>query len=265
MGIGVRPPAVAGFFYPGGAGQLRRLVEGFLASAPPDVEGSPPKAVIAPHAGYSYSGPVAASAYAQVARCAARVRRVVLLGPAHRRPVHGLALPGASALATPLGSVPVDEEGCRMAEAVDPVFVQPKAHEGEHCLEVHLPFLQVVLKDFAVVPLVVGDPRPEHVAEVLETLWGGQETLIVVSSDLSHYRTYDAARKLDEGTARAIEALDPDAIGPDQACGRVPIVALLQVARARGMRARTLDLRNSGDTAGDRQRVVGYGAWAFSA
>lgn len=265
MGIGVRPPAVAGFFYPADAGQLRRVVEELLASVPPDAGSTGPKAVIAPHAGYAYSGPVAAAAYAQVARCAGTVRRVVLLGPAHRWAVHGLALPGASALATPLGKVPVDDEGCRMAEALDAVFVQPKAHEREHSLEVHLPFLQVVLPSFAAVPLVVGDPRTDHVVGVLEALWGGPETLVVVSSDLSHYRGYDDACVMDERTARAIEALDPGAIGFEQACGRLPVVALLQVARARGLRARRLDLRNSGDTAGDRHRVVGYGAWAFFA
>jgi AmmeMemoRadiSam system protein B len=261
----IRPPAVAGLFYPGDAAELRRMVEGFLDSVVPDSAAPLPKAVVAPHAGYPYSGPVAASAYAQVARCAAQVRRVVLLGPAHRYPVYGLALPGASALATPLGQVPVDGERCAAAEALDPVFVQPRAHDGEHCLEVQLPFLQVVLGDFAVVPLVVGDPEPEHVVEVLEALWGGPETLVVVSSDLSHYLRYREARELDERTARSVEALDADAIGPDQACGRVPLGGLLRVARAKGLQARTLDLRSSGDTAGDRHRVVGYGAWAFAA
>lgn len=265
MRYDVRPPAVAGLFYPGDADQLRRTVDDFLASVRPDPDPSLPKAVVAPHAGFPYSGPVAASAYAQVARCAGHVRRVVLLGPAHRYAVPGLALPGASALATPLGSVPVDGDGCRLATGVASVFVQPEAHEGEHCLEVQLPFLQVVLEDFAVVPLVVGHPEEEHVVEVLEALWGGPETLVVVSSDLSHYRRYDDARELDQETARAIEALDPDAIGPDQACGRLPLAGLLRLARATGLRARTLDLRNSGDTAGDRRRVVGYGAWAFSA
>jgi AmmeMemoRadiSam system protein B len=256
---------VAGLFYPGEREQLRRAVEGYLAAVDPDPDLSLPKAIVVPHAGYPYSGPVAASAYAQVARCAQRVHRVVLLGPAHRYAVYGLALPGACALATPLGRVPLDHDGCRIAEALDLVFVQPKAYKGEHCLEVQLPFLQVVLEDFAVVPLVVGDPGPELVVQVLETLWGGPETLVVVSSDLSHYRRYREARELDECTARSIEALDSDAIGPEQACGRVPLVGLLRVARTKGLRARTLDLRSSGDTAGDRHRVVGYGAWAFSA
>lgn len=266
MSPGVRAPAVAGYFYPADPGELREVVEKFLASVEAgeeDEEAWSPKAVIAPHAGYAYSGPVAASAYAQVARWARTVERVILLGPAHRYPVHGLALPDASGFATPLGVVPLDEEGVALASTLRPVSTLAEAHEGEHSLEVHLPFLQVVLGDFSVVPMVVGDVRAGDVPEVLGALWGGPETLIVVSSDLSHFERYARAREMDAATAEAIEALDADAIGVDHACGRVPIVGLLRVARERGLRARTLDLRNSGDTAGGRSRVVGYGAWAF--
>ena len=265
MSSEVRVPAVAGRFYPDDPVELRNTVDDLLASAEPDDDGQPlaPKAIIAPHAGYVYSGPIAASAYSHLARSGSSVERVVLLGPSHRLPIHGLALPGASAFATPLGLVPVDEDGARDAHALRPVFVMPMAHDGEHSLEVHLPFLQVVLEDFKIVPLVVGAPEPEHVVEVLSALWGGPETLIVVSTDLSHELRYERARKLDQATARAIEELDAPSIGYHQACGRIPLVALLQVAREKGLRARTLDLRSSGDTFGQRHRVVGYGAWVL--
>ena len=263
----VRQPAVAGHFYPDDPAELRRTVEELLESVTPmgeDADAPPPKAIIAPHAGYVYSGPTAAAAYAEVARARTTVERVVLLGPCHALPIHGLALPGGSALATPLGDVPLDEEGVRVAHGLRPVFMLPKAHDGEHSLEVHLPFLQVVLDDFTIVPMVVGDPEPERVAEVLDALWGGPETLVVISSDLSHYQRYPVACELDKATAQAIEALDPASIGYHHACGRVPIIGLLQVARERGLRARRLDLRDSGDTVGSRHRVVGYGAWAFA-
>jgi AmmeMemoRadiSam system protein B len=266
MDLRVRPPAVAGTFYPADPGALRAMVEGFLEEA--GVAGGHEaadtlKAVIAPHAGYVYSGPVAATAYAHVAEAAGRIRQVVLLGPAHRYVFWGLAAPDADAFATPLGRVPLDHEGIEAACRLRSVSWLPEAHEGEHSLEVHLPFLQVVLEDFTLVPLVVGEAPPDDVAEVLDAVWGGPETLIVVSSDLSHYLGYAAARELDEATARAVEALDPEAIARDQACGRAPVAGLLQVARDRGLRARTLDLRSSGDTAGDERRVVGYGAWAL--
>jgi AmmeMemoRadiSam system protein B len=264
----VRQPTAAGHFYPADPVELRRSVEELLADARPTDTGEEPwvpEAIIAPHAGYVYSGPVAATAYAEVARIRDRVERVVLLGPAHRMPIQGLALPGALAFATPLGDVLLDREGVRAAEALAWVSTMPEAHAGEHSLEVHIPFLQVVLGEFTLVPLVVGSPEPEHVAEVLEALWGGPESLVVVSSDLSHFLSYDDARALDLTTARSIESLDGGSIVRSGACGRIPVVGLLQVARQRGFRARRLDLRNSGDTSGERRRVVGYGAWAFYA
>ncbi|MFQ5957861.1 MAG: AmmeMemoRadiSam system protein B [Alphaproteobacteria bacterium] len=258
----VRPPAVAGLFYPGAAKDLDAAVGDCLASA--EAEGAAPKALIAPHAGYVYSGPVAASAYARLTAHHDTIARVVLLGPAHRVPFAGLATSAASAFLTPFGEVPVDAAAVGRALALPQVRVLDAAHEMEHSLEVQLPFLQRVLDRFALAPFVVGDATPEDVAEVIELLWGGPETLVVVSSDLSHYLDYDGARRSDAATARAIEALRPDDIAPDQACGRLPIQGLLRVARAHGLKVSTVDLRNSGDTAGPRDEVVGYGAWVFA-
>lgn len=258
----IRPAAVAGQFYPGTASALRSAIEGYLAQATvPD--GPAPKAIIAPHAGYVYSGAVAAAAYARVRAAAGIIRRVVLLGPCHRVAVRGLALSSAAAFATPLGNVPVDGEARRRLLAMPQVHVFDETHRDEHGLEVHLPFLQVILDDFTLVPLVVGDASAEAVAAVLEAVWGGPETLIVVSSDLSHYLPYGEAQRLDDATCRAIEALDAGGIGRDQACGRVPVCGLLHLAKRRGLEVVGVDLRNSGDTAGPRDRVVGYGSWLF--
>ncbi|MDP6573515.1 MAG: AmmeMemoRadiSam system protein B [Rhodospirillales bacterium] len=256
----VRKAAVAGSFYPGDARELDATVQYHLSktSAP---QGPSPKAIIAPHAGYIYSGPVAATAYARLAPVAARITRVVLLGPCHRVPVKGLAVSGADAFATPLGNVPLDKEAARSILDLPQVQVFDATHEQEHSLEVHLPFLQVVLKEFALVPLVVGNASHEEVAEVIERLWGGPETLVVISTDLSHYLDYEAARRMDTATCRAIENFSPDAIGRDQACGRIPVKGLLALAKRRRLKIATVDLRNSGDTAGPRDRVVGYGSW----
>ncbi len=257
----IRSTAVAGMFYPAEAQQLRDQVSSLLAQA--DDQGCIPKAIIAPHAGYIYSGPVAASVYARLARVRDVIRRVVLLGPSHRVTFQGLAVSSAEAYDSPLGPVPVDTGLVNSLLALPQVQVLDEAHRQEHSLEVHLPFLQTVLDYFELVPLVVGDARPEAVAEVLDLMWGGPETLIVISSDLSHYHDYDTAQGLDRATSRAIEELRPEAIGYDNACGRNPVNGLLLSARQRGMQAQTIDLRNSGDTAGDRRRVVGYGAYVF--
>jgi hypothetical protein len=258
-----RPAAFAGTFYPGTRAELEAAVRGYLAAAPAAPADAPaPKALIAPHAGYVYSGPVAASAYARLSPLRGRVERVVLLGPSHRVFLEGLAVPDADAFQTPLGPVPVDRAGLERALELPQVQVLARAHEFEHSLEVQLPFLQLVLGDFALVPLVAGDASAESVAEVLDALWGGDETRVVVSSDLSHYEPYERARRQDARTCAAIEALRPEALGEDDACGRVPIRGLLLAARARGLAVRALDLRSSGDTAGTRERVVGYGAFA---
>lgn len=259
--VDVRRPAVAGMFYPADPGELRALIREYLGSV--EATGPAPKAMIAPHAGYIYSGPVAATAYKRLAGARGRITRVVLLGPAHRVPFPGLALSAARAFATPLGLVPVDQEAVAAIADLPQVVLLEQAHAGEHSLEVHLPFLQEVLGEFALVPLAVGEARPEEVAEVLDRLWGGPETLIVISSDLSHYENYATARTLDEATTRAIENLRFEDIQYGDACGRNPINGLLATARRRQMRAETIDLRSSGDTAGTREQVVGYGAYVF--
>lgn len=257
-----RQPAVAGLFYPAKASELRRMTGDMLASAA--AAGIVPKALIAPHAGYIYSGPIAASGYARLLPARARIRRVVLLGPSHRVPLYGLAASSASDFATPLGTVPIDQAALAMLSDLPQVSVLDAAHAMEHSLEVQLPFLQTVLDRFRLVPLVLGEASAGEVAEVLERLWGGPETLIVISSDLSHYYDYATAQRMDRATCQAIEALHEQDIGFEQACGRVPLGGLLATARAHRLEVETLDLRNSGDTAGPRDQVVGYGSWAFS-
>jgi MEMO1 family protein len=258
--IRIRPPALAGAFYPRQASELNRQVRELLSAA--QTQAAEVKALIAPHAGYIYSGAIAASAYASIAALRATIKRVVLLGPAHRVPLKGLALPGVDALATPLGVVPVDPAATLALAGIPQVSENPAAHELEHSLEVQLPFLQIVLEEFKVVPLLVGDAEPTDVSQVIDALWGGAETLIVVSSDLSHYLPYEAARSIDGKTAHTILDLAPP-ISPEQACGGMPINGLLIAARVHGLQTSLLDLRNSGDTAGDQHRVVGYGAFAF--
>lgn len=252
----IREPAVAGTFYPADPAVLRTTVEGLVASAPAD--GPPPKAVIVPHAGYVYSGAVAATAYRRLAPLRGVVRRVILVGPAHRYAMEGIVTHAADAFRTPLGLVPVDA----VARRIPGVAALDAAHEHEHGLEVHLPFLQTVLGEFCVVPLLVGLASDEQVADVLDSLWGGPETLVVVSSDLSHYLPYDEACDRDGRTAAAISQRRADDVGPQDACGRRAVRGLLRVAERRGLPVVLLDLRNSGDTAGPRDHVVGYGAFA---
>lgn len=257
----IRPAAVAGMFYPGQADVLRREINHLLAGSR---AGLPicPKALIVPHAGYIYSGPVAASAYHPLQTWRRQIRRVVLLGPSHREPLHGLALPEVDAFATPLGEIPLDRAGHFAIAALPQVSIDNRPHAFEHSLEVQLPFLQAVLDDFVLLPLAVGQASPESVAEVLNLVWGGGETLVVVSSDLSHYLPYHAACAVDEQTCRHILACEHDIL-PERACGAFPLNGLLLEAKRRGLRPVLLDLRNSGDTAGDKSRVVGYSAIAF--
>ncbi len=257
----IRPAAVAGLFYPDDRDQLSSTVRALLSAAQTSL--SAPKALIAPHAGYIYSGPVAASAYARLMAARGRLRRVILLGPSHRIPFHGLAISSAEAFETPLGRVALDKSTIENVSRLPQVHLLDQAHAREHSLEVHLPFLQTVLEDFTLVPLVVGDAAPREVAQVLEQVWGGPETVIIVSSDLSHYHDYETAIRMDSDTSRAIETLRLQDIDYDHACGRNPINGLLYLARQNGLRAETLDMRNSGDTAGPRDQVVGYGAYAL--
>ncbi len=259
----VRPAACAGRFYPATEQELRSHLRACLAAVP-SAEGPVPKAIIAPHAGYVYSGPIAASAYARLAAGREVLRRVVVVGPSHYASFTGLATTLVDDFATPLGRVPVDKEALTQLRDLAEVHPDEEAHRPEHCLEVQLPFLQTVLEDFRLVPLLVADTSDAQVVRVLETLWGGAETCVVVSSDLSHYHHYEAARQLDAATAHAIEALRAEDLDSEQACGCGAVRGLLRVARGHGLRCHTLDLRNSGDTAGPRDRVVGYGAFALA-
>ncbi len=261
-----RPAAVAGMFYPANPDELARVLDEMLVSArdtEKDLAPRPPKALIVPHAGYVYSGPIAASAYALLAPFKHRYRRVVLLGPAHRVAVPGIALPEAQIFDTPLGPVELDTEAMALVATLPGVIRSARAHAAEHSLEVHLPFLTRVLGPYRLIPLAVGSAPPQLVERVLELLWDGDDTLIVVSSDLTHYLPYDIAQRIDESTARHILSCDAGAIDHDKACGATPIQGLLLAARKKGLVPALLDLRNSADTAGDPSAVVGYGAFAF--
>lgn len=258
----VRHPAVAGMFYPSDPRALHAQVGEFLAKAVPLEEIPPPKALVLPHAGYVYSGPVAASGYASLKEMRSVIRRVVLLGPNHRVPLAGMALPASQSFVTPLGAVEVDREQWLALQARGDVVVDDHPHDLEHSLEVHLPFLQTVLQRFTLVPLVVGRASAESVANLLESVWGGPETLIVVSSDLSHYHPYRQAQSCDRATVDQILGLHGE-LDHQQACGATPVNGLLLAARRHHLDAHLLDLRNSGDTSGDRQRVVGYAAVGF--
>lgn len=260
MGV-IRQPAVAGFFYPADPSELDRDAGKFLTEG--EAGGEVPKAIIAPHAGYVYSAPVAAPAYLALKPAAHKITRVILLGPAHRVATRSLAAPTADAFQTPLGQIPIDQDAIETVIGLPQVARRDDAHAQEHSLEVHLPFLQRTLGHFSLVPLVVGDVPGDKVAEVLDRLWGGGETAIVISSDLSHYHDYKSAQELDGAAAASIEALEPEGLDQEQACGRIPISGLIHEARSRGMSVKRLDLRNSGDTAGSRDKVVGYGSWAF--
>lgn len=257
----IRQPAVAGSFYPADphqlAADLRRMLDS--VAGPRQL---PPKALIAPHAGYVYSGPIAATAYARLSEAHRDISRVILIGPAHRVAFAGIGVSTADAFRTPLGDIPLDGAAIAKALTSPGVVALDEAHREEHSLEVHLPFLQMLLDRFTLVPLVAGNAPDQMVADVLESLWGGRETLIVVSSDLSHYHDYDTASARDRATADAIAQLDAS-FDHYSACGRTPLGGLLSLAKRRGMRIETLDVRNSGDTAGPRDRVVGYGAWAL--
>ncbi|MFT3930925.1 MAG: AmmeMemoRadiSam system protein B [Spongiibacteraceae bacterium] len=258
----MRAAVVAGTFYPGQPEQLAANVSELLAAVDASELVARPKALIVPHAGYIYSGPTAAAAYASLADNAEQIRRVILLGPVHRIPVRGLALPDVEAFATPLGTIELDRAAISNISSMPQVVVSTAAHRFEHSLEVQLPFLQTVLDDFKLVPIAVGDASAEQVAEVIEKLWGGPETLIVVSSDLSHFHSYRSATQIDQQTVASI--LDLRSLNShEQACGATPINGLLQVARRHGLKPELIDLCNSGDTAGDKERVVGYTSIAF--
>jgi len=257
----IRQPAVAGTFYPANPTQLHLMLDEYLNDA--ESSAKVPKAIIAPHAGYIYSGPIAASAYARLKKAHALITRVVLLGPSHRVPFRGLAVSRADTFSTPLGNIAIDQQAVQTIVKLPFVEYIEQAHTLEHSLEVHLPFLQEMLDDFKLVPIVAGDATPDQVCQVIKALWGGDETLIVISSDLSHYHDYATAQQLDKATSQLIENLQYEELASESACGKVPVSGLLKLAREKSLSVKTIDLRNSGDTAGDKRRVVGYGAYVI--
>jgi hypothetical protein len=259
----LRPPAVAGSFYPGEPGALGDLVAELLRAAPAPRTAAPPKALIAPHAGYVYSGALAARAYAALRPATHRVTRVVLLGPSHFVHFRGLAAPATAAFATPLGPVPLDRAALDGLAELPQVAFDDEPHRREHALEVQLPFLQAVLGDFALVPLVIGEAEAAAVAEAIARLWGGPETVIVASSDLSHFHDEATAHRRDAATAAAITGFAGGRLDGADACGHLAIAGLLHAAQEHGLRIEPLGLATSADAGGPRERVVGYGAWAL--
>ncbi|MDB2384641.1 AmmeMemoRadiSam system protein B [Endozoicomonas sp.] len=255
-----RQPAVAGAFYPDSPEHLQSMIDEMLEDAPE--RSLSPKVLIVPHAGLVYSGSIAASAYRLLESIKAQVKRVVLLGPAHRVSFEGLALPSVDTFATPLGDISLDTEAMQGLLGLQQVHRLDEAHAAEHSLEVQLPFLKACLNQFKLIPLVVGDASPHAVAEVIEALWGDDRTLMIVSTDLSHFHNYEEACHRDGLTVKAIEQFSTSLTG-GQACGCYPLNGMLKVAQRRGMEVITLDVRNSGDTAGDKSRVVGYGAFVI--
>ena len=256
----IRKPAVAGRFYSGQTDELAHDVEALLREAP--LKPVVPKALIVPHAGYIYSGPIAAIAYNTLKNIKESVSKVVLLGPSHRYGFKGVAVSDCDMYQTPMGDIPVDTAAVKKVMALDSVSELPQAHMHEHSLEVQLPFLQQLLGVFTLLPLVVGDANAVEVAEILQQLWGGNETLIIISSDLSHFNSYKDAQVIDKQTTQAIESLSGHLLG-EQACGCRPINGLLLIAKEKGLQVTTLGVKNSGDTAGDKDQVVGYGAYAI--
>lgn len=263
MHTNIRQPVVAGSFYSAEASQLDQEINDFLGDSEIKVYQQQPLALIVPHAGYIYSAPIAASGYKQLQAYADQINRVVLLGPSHRIPFMGIASTAKSFFATPLGDVPVDRIATDKVNQLDFVYEFDEAHAYEHSLEVQLPFLQKSLKQFSLLPLVIGQASNKQVSQVIDLLWDEHHTLFLISSDLSHYLSYNAARQCDQATCLAIEQLHPEKIEYEQACGRIGISGMLLAARKHHLKVKTLNLRNSGDTAGPRDQVVGYGSWAF--
>ena len=261
----IRQPAVAGLFYPADKQILEHDVQQYLdeANYGRDIIANEIKAIVVPHAGYVYSGPIAASAYKQIIPIKDKINRVVLLGPSHRVAFNGLAVPESDTFNTPLGNIQVDQEGIKHLAELPQVIVSDRAHSEEHSLEVQLPFLQEILDDFSLIPIVVGDADRYEVAEVIQKFWSDEHTLIVISTDLSHYHEYNDAKRIDRLTSEAIANLKPDLIDYDDACGRNGLKGMLTVAAEKNLSVDILDLRNSGDTAGDKSRVVGYGAYVI--
>ena len=256
----IRQPAVAGMFYPADKQLLKDDIHQYLNQASIEQQ-EHLKAIVVPHAGYMYSGPIAAAAFKQLIPFKDTIKRVVLLGPSHRVAFSGLAVPQSDIFNTPLGEIQIDQKGIQLLLDLPQVVISEQAHRDEHSLEVQLPFLQEILDEFTLIPLVVGDAERNEVAEVINRLWGDQHTLIVISTDLSHYHSYNEAKQRDQATSDAIINLKPDLIGYEDACGRNGLKGMMTVAEEKNLSIDILDLRNSGDTAGDKSRVVGYGAY----
>ena len=257
----IRQPAVSGAFYPAQPEQLQEMINGFLNKA--EITAKVPKAMIVPHAGYIYSGEIAASAYTRLKAGADKIKRVVVVGPSHRVGFRGLAVSHAQFFNTPLGKIPLDMAAIEKLLTLPFVQYIDEAHFMEHSLEVQLPFLQTVLNDFTLIPIVAGDASAEQVAQVLELFYDDPETVVVISSDLSHYHDYATAQRLDKETSDKIEKLQYQQLEQESACGRVPVSGLLALAQKKSLQVKNIDLRNSGDTAGDKKRVVGYGAYVI--
>lgn len=257
----IRQAAVAGTFYPAAPHKLESMIRNFLVNAKENLPA--PKAIIAPHAGYVYSGSIAANAYACLANVCHKIKRVVLVGASHHVYFKAIAASRADYFSTPLGQVKVDQDAISKISAFTDIKILDEAHFAEHSLEVQLPFLQILLKNFSIIPLLAGVIAPQQIAKSIEALWGGLETLVIISSDLSHYFDYKTAQNLDQKTAQAIIDLNPQNIQDEQACGLLPIKGLLEVAIKKHLQAKVIDLRNSGDTSGLKDKVVGYGAFHF--
>ncbi len=258
----IREPAVAGMFYPANEQQLRREVEALLSAAATTAlhTDCTPKALIVPHAGYVYSGATAAKAYHLLQPLRETIKRVLLLGPAHRVYLQGMAIPATRHFRTPLGPVALDIDALDDVAALPGVEVSDAAHAEEHCLEVQLPFLQLLLADFSLIPVVVGKCDPQRVAGLIDSLWGNEETLVLISSDLSHFLPYAEARRMDQQTERRI--LDKaSTLSGSEACGAQAINGLMRARHTGPLAIETVALCNSGDTAGDKSRVVGYGSF----
>lgn len=260
----VRQPAVAGLFYPANPEDLRSDINDYLDQAKPAAVPGQVKAIIVPHAGYVYSGAIAAAAYAALKPQTETIKRVILIGPAHRLSLRGMALISVQYFRTPLGDVAQNHNAMVALQRLPYIHFVNSAHWQEHSLEVQLPFLQTVLKQFDVVPILVGDATSEEVADALKTVWGGQETLIVISSDLSQNQDYETAQYLDNATCHAIEALNIEGIDYQKASGSVPVRGLLRMAAKEQLTVTTMAMANSGDSHGDHNRVVGYGSWVLS-
>jgi len=260
-----RQASVAGSFYPKNPAQLKKtLTNLFNANEDLNIDfQTPVKAIIAPHAGYIYSGPIAAKAYSLVSTCIKGKNKITIIGPSHFVPFNGIALSTAEFFETPLGKIKVDHHAYELINRIPEVIYLDEAHAREHSIEVHLPFIQYLKKDVRIIPLAVGQTSYQKVAKVLEKFCEEKDNLIIISSDLSHYHAYGYAQKYDLQTALKIENYKCSQLGPNEACGYLAIAGLLKMAKDRKYKIKRIDLCNSGDTSGSKDTVVGYGSWFF--